>query len=112
MSNAGPAVVTIVHGRKPDPPCFGSRQGCAGSRPDVQTYEDRDYAIATERLRKIAIALTPITKARADRYRSRPVANRYTLSELLFLFLCSFFIYFLHLREKHGRPHRLARVLY
>ena len=89
MSNAGPAVVTIVHGRKPDPPCFGSRQGCAGSRPDVQTYEDRDCAIATERLRKIAIALTPIAKARADRYRSRPVANRYTLSELLFLFLCS-----------------------
>ena len=82
------------HGRKPDPPCFGARQGCAGSRPDVQTYEDRDCAIATERLRKIAIALTPIAKARADRYRSRPVANRCTLSELLFLFLCSFLYIF------------------
>ena len=90
MSNAGPAVVTIVHGRKPDPPCFGSRQGCAGSRPDVQTYEDRDCAIATERLRKIAIALTPIAKARTDRYRSHTVANQYTLSKLFLSCLCSF----------------------
>ena len=85
MSNAGPAVVTIVHGRDPDPPC-------ACSRPDVQTYADRDCAIAAERLQKIAIALTPIAKARADRYRSRTVANRDMLSELLFSFLCSFFI--------------------
>ena len=35
----------------------------------------------------------------------------HVLSELLFSFLCSF-LYFLHFREKHGRPHRLARVLY
>ena len=66
MSNAGPAVVTIVHGRKPHAPSFGSRQGFAASRPDVQTYEDRDCAIAAERLRKIAIALTPIAKSRAN----------------------------------------------
>ena len=77
MSNAGPAVVTIVHGRKPDPSCFGSRQGCAGSRPDVQTYEDRDCAITADRLRKIAIALNPIAKARADRYRSHTAGNRH-----------------------------------
>ena len=66
MSNAGPAVVTIVHGRKPDSPCFGLRQGFAASRPYVQTYEDRDCAIAAERLRKIALALTAIAKSRAN----------------------------------------------